>query len=215
MMNETISSHASLKIKMIKSSALKVSLFAFAALMCTAFANVKYSNATEVTEKEAAQDIRRQKLFEALRVARTENEGRRAEFQIWDFWLRDADITSRTLVMDAMDMRMDHIDHSLKLLDSAIKLKPDYAEAYNQRSFVYFLLNDFERALEDSNKALELEPNHFGALSGQAHIYLRQGRTVLMIKALQRAVKIHPWLKERHLIPTNEKEDDKPTDLEL
>lgn len=176
---------------------------------------VRYLNAMPVKDEKSDQDERRQQLFSALKDARNENEGRKAEYQIWDFWLRDADITSRTLVMDAMDMRSDHIEHSLKLLDTAIKLKPDYAEAYNQRSFVYFLKNDFERALIDSNKALELEPNHFGALSGQAHIFLRQGRTLLMIKALRRAVKIHPWLKERHMLPAEDKKPKEPLGQEL
>ncbi len=161
--------------------------------------------AAQKAEKAKQATEKRKRLFEKLKTATSENEGRRIEFQIWEFWLRNADITSRTLVMDAMSMRTSqNFDHAMKLLNTAIKLKPDYAEAYNQRSFMYFLLNDYEKSLSDSRKALELEPKHFGALAGQAQIFFRQGRVKLMQSALRRAVKIHPWLKERHMLPENE-----------
>lgn len=157
--------------------------------------------AEEKAEKAQQAEQKRKRLFSQLKAAKTEREGRKIEYQIWEFWLRNADVTSRTLVMDAMTMRSSqNYDHAMKLLNSAIRIKPDYAEAYNQRSFIYFLQNDLEKSLKDSRRALELEPKHFGALAGQAQIFLRQGRVKLMQAALRRAVKIHPWIQERHLL---------------
>lgn len=159
----------------------------------------KQQAAKQQAAKQASQ--KRKDLFAALKKAKTEQEGRKIEHQIWQFWLRRADITSRALVMDAMSMRAtQNYDHAMKLLNSAIRIKPDYAEAYNQRSFIHFLQNNLEKSLIDSRRALELEPKHFGALAGQAHIFMRQGRVKLMQAALRRAVSIHPWIQERHLL---------------
>ena len=48
---------------------------------------------------------------------------------------------------------------------------------------------------------LELEPRHFGALSGRALIYLQQGKRALAIKDMAAAVAVHPFLSERQLFP--------------
>jgi hypothetical protein len=54
-------------------------------------------------------------------------------------------------------------------------------------------------------KILSLEPRHFGALAGKALINMRQQDWQGALDALRRAVEIHPFLKERHLIPELEK----------
>ena len=43
---------------------------------------------------------------------------------------------------------------------TAIELKPDYAEAYNDRAFAYYLKGDFDRAITDYTRAIELRPNY-------------------------------------------------------
>lgn len=155
----------------------------------------------ERAEKAKQQAAKRDALFKKLKSAPNEQQARMVEMQIWEHWLRDTDITSRTLVMDAMDTRGTmHFDHAMDLLNTAIKRTPDYAEAWNQRAYLYFLINDYKAALSDIDKALELEPKHFGALAGKARIYMRQGRIRAMEDTLKQAIEIHPWLKERHLL---------------
>ncbi|MFX6023288.1 tetratricopeptide repeat protein, partial [Acinetobacter baumannii] len=57
-------------------------------------------------------------------------------------------------------------DVALKLLDSVIKLRPDYTEAWNRRATLHYLRNDYVRSLEDIQQVLAREPRHFGALAG-------------------------------------------------
>lgn len=144
---------------------------------------------------------KRKQLFIKLKHAASEAEARQIEYDIWQHWLRDTDITSRTLVMDAMEIRSTpHFDHAMELLNTAIKRTPDYAEAWNQRAFMHFLNNDYVASLKDIEKALALEPKHFGALAGKARILMKQGRYSDMQAVLKRALEIHPWLKERKLL---------------
>lgn len=147
------------------------------------------------------QTTERVKLLNNLKAATTEVEGRIAERAIRYFWLKgpNQDITRR--LYRAIYIRSNHdFDNAIKILDSIIAEAPDYTEAYNQRAFIYFLQRKFDKALADLSITLQQEPNHFGALTGQAIIFLHQGRTKLAKNALQEAVRIHPWLKERHFL---------------
>jgi len=48
---------------------------------------------------------------------------------------------------------------------------------------------------------LELEPDHFGALAGLFHILSKQNHKEAALTALQQAVTLHPWIKERFALP--------------
>jgi hypothetical protein len=63
------------------------------------------------------------------------------------------------------------------------------------------MLDNFEASLADIDKVLEFEPRHFGALSGQALIYLAMGKRPLALKAMAAALAVHPFLNERQLFP--------------
>jgi len=83
-------------------------------------------------------------------------------------------------------------DLSLKLLDAAVDLAPDYAEAWSRRAFVYYLKGDTARALGDLRRTLALEPNHFKALEGLSKILEEQGQKKGALKALEQLYRINP-----------------------
>ena len=86
------------------------------------------------------------------------------------------------------------------ILDKLVETAPDWAEAWNQRATIRYLLRDFEGSLADIDRVLALEPKHFGALSGQAIILMHQGKMAAGQIALRKAVEIDPFLSERALI---------------
>lgn len=145
----------------------------------------------------------RDKLFQHLATAPTEAQGRVLEDEIWNFWLDLAPNGEvRALVDKAMDRREAYDFAAAEdLLDRAVEQAPDFAEAWNQRAFIRFLRDNDEGAEQDILHALELEPKHFGALSGLFHVLSRRGRTDAANAALIEAVRIHPWLKERSMLP--------------
>lgn len=141
------------------------------------------------------------RLFEALKAAPDERAARVIEDRIWRFWMQAPDARTGELVREAMARREVYdLAGAKSLLDEAAARAPDYAEIYNQRGFVRFLQDDFDGALEDVDRAIELEPRHFAAMAGRALILMRQGRHALAQKQLREAVAIDPFLKERGLI---------------
>ncbi len=148
-------------------------------------------------------DARRERLFGLLASARSEAEGRAIEDEIWRFWLDLApDPQSRKLVDGAMERRESYDFAAAEaLLDEAVTRAPDYAEAWNQRAFIRYLRDNDEGAEADLLRTLELEPRHFGALAGLFLVLYRQGRVEQANASLERAVRIHPWLKERTMLP--------------
>lgn len=145
---------------------------------------------------------RRDALFERLRKAMSEQEGRLAEDAVWRMWMETApSLAIARAVDEAMDARESYdLDKALAILDHVVAQAPDYSEGWNQRAFIRFLKEDLDGSLEDIERALELEPRHFAALAGKATILMRQGRIELGQDALRRAVEIHPWLRERSML---------------
>lgn len=157
--------------------------------------------------KRADRATQKKRLFDRLKNARDQAEGQRAEKAIWAFWLAGApNETVRELVEKAMERRRNFDLHAAEnLLDEAVALAPRYAEAFNQRAFVRFMREKHSGALDDIERALELEPDHFGALAGLYHVLARQGRMDAAFGALRKAVRIHPWIMERLALPALER----------
>jgi tetratricopeptide (TPR) repeat protein len=84
----------------------------------------------------------------------------------------------------------------LKLLDSLVRLKPDYIEAWNRRATLYYLKNDYERSLQDIQQVLSREPRHFGALAGLGMIMQDLGDEKRALEAFRKALAINPYLEK-------------------
>lgn len=142
-----------------------------------------------------------QRLYIELKQSKTESAARAVENKIWQKWVIGPNTEATNLLAKAMERRRAYdFAGSLEILNKVVEKTPNWAEGWNQRAFVHFLREEFDKSLEDADRAIELEPNHFGALAGKAQILMSQGRTELGQKALRRAIKLHPFLKERALL---------------
>lgn len=83
-------------------------------------------------------------------------------------------------------------DKAMPLLDAAVDLAPDYAEAWSHRAYVEYRLNNYPAALGDLRRALALDPNHFRALDGMAKILTQMGEKKAALEAYDQLLKIHP-----------------------
>lgn len=169
-------------------------LMVIAGLFLTAFSG--FSHATPEQDD----------LFKALKTAPNQAEATLIENEIWKSWMAAGPtLNIRSKVKTAMELRDNYDLVGAKvLLDDVIVEAPEYSEGWNQRAFILFLQGDYEASLADIERALELEPRHFGALSGKGMILMTLGRTDLGQKVLRKAVDIHPFLKERNmLLPEN------------
>ncbi len=134
-------------------------------------------------------------LFGALKAAPDEASAKHVEARIWAQWMATPSDTAQLLmarVKAAIEAKQ--LDVALELLDALVKLRPDYTEAWNRRATVYYLQDDYDRALHDIEQVLAREPRHFGALAGLGMIMRDLGDDKRALDAFRKALAINPHL---------------------
>jgi tetratricopeptide (TPR) repeat protein len=136
-------------------------------------------------------------LFGALKAAPDQASAKHVEARIWALWLQTPSDTA-ALLMSRAKAAVDaqKYDVALKLLDSLVKLRPDYTEAWNRRATVYYLKNDYVHSLQDIQQVLTREPRHFGALAGLGMIMQEVGDDKRALDAFRRALAVNPHLEK-------------------
>jgi tetratricopeptide (TPR) repeat protein len=135
-------------------------------------------------------------LFGALKVAPDDVTAKAIEERIWALWTTTRSDTT-TLLMSRVQTAIEakDLDLAIKLLDSIIKIKPKYVEAWNRRATIYYMKKDYGRALADIRQVLRREPRHFGALSGLGLIMQDVGDDKQALEIYRRALAIYPRLQ--------------------
>ena len=135
-------------------------------------------------------------LFDALKIAPDEDSAKAIEERIWAVWTVSSSDTCNLLMSRVKAASDDkNFDLALKLLGAVIAINPKYVEAWNQRATIYYLKDDYGRALADIREVLALEPRHFGALSGLGLILQDIGDDKHALEAYRKALAIDPHLE--------------------
>ncbi|WP_162914362.1 tetratricopeptide repeat protein [Taklimakanibacter lacteus] len=136
------------------------------------------------------------KLFARLIKTDNDTEARRAEQTIWSLWMTSDSPTADALLGQAMKASAaNETGAALSILDKVIEVHPNYAEAWNKRATVYFLIGRYNDSLGDIERVLELEPRHFGALSGLGMIKRQQGDLAGARAAFKEALSFNPHME--------------------
>jgi tetratricopeptide (TPR) repeat protein len=134
-------------------------------------------------------------LFQTLKTASSKEAAKAAEDGIWHLWLESGSDTTDLLMTWAMKaMEAKDYAAALDFLDRVVIMQPGFAEGWNKRATVYFLMDDYSKSIADIGKTLALEPRHFGALSGLGMIMREIGDDKRAIEAYQRALAVDPNL---------------------
>ena len=80
------------------------------------------------------------------------------------------------------------------IFSNIVEKEPDWAEGWNKRATVLFLMNEYQSSLEDIQETLIREPRHFGALSGQGLVYIELKQYEKAIDSYKEAQKIYPTI---------------------
>ena len=136
------------------------------------------------------------RLFARLIKSGDGPEAQRAEQSIWSLWMTSDSPTADALLAQAMKASTaNETAAALSILDKVIEVHPDYAEAWNKRATVYFLIGRYNDSVKDIEKVLELEPRHFGALSGLGMIKRQQGDLAGARAAFEEALSYNPHME--------------------
>lgn len=135
-------------------------------------------------------------LFALLQTTESPHEAQQVEAMIWRIWTRQGDPVVDASVAQGIDaMRVGRYPQAVRFFSDAIRLAPDYAEAWNKRATVFYLMNRYQESVRDIEKTLDLEPRHFGALSGLGLIFRELGDQRGALAAYERVLEVHPLMR--------------------
>ncbi len=135
------------------------------------------------------------KLFAVLQTSDDPSALSNAHGEIWQRWTNNDDQDYFALMQHGVElMERRRLDEALKVFDDLVDIAPNYAEAWNKRATVHFLLGNLADSIADVDVTLKLEPRHFGALSGLGQIELQRGQPEAALDAFEAALQVHPHL---------------------
>jgi tetratricopeptide (TPR) repeat protein len=88
------------------------------------------------------------------------------------------------------------LDRSIEQYETALRLKPDYAEAHNNLGGVYAAKGHFDRAAEEYQTALRLKPDYAEAYYNLGGVYAAEGHIGNAIAEYQTALRLKPDFSE-------------------
>lgn len=133
------------------------------------------------------------RLGHAAGLSPLEAEG--LQSSIWRTWMQSDDPTVQALMTQGVAALSQQLySAALAAFDEMVKIAPDFAEGWNKRATVNFLMGDFPASVADIRRTLELEPRHWGALAGLGQIYLMLDEPEAALKPLRRALEVNPFL---------------------
>jgi tetratricopeptide (TPR) repeat protein len=136
------------------------------------------------------------RLFSDLKRERNDKAAGRIADRILRVW-NDSGSASIDLMMQWTQKAIGQqkFDVALDFLDEIVTLQPDFAEGWNRRATVHFMMGNYAKSMADIDRTLELEPRHFGAISGLAQIMAATGRKQQALEAWRRVLAIYPMLR--------------------
>jgi tetratricopeptide (TPR) repeat protein len=141
-------------------------------------------------------DIELDKLFLELKKNIPSLSSRIAQ-QIWMLWsIHPTDQKLTSLLDEGSRLVQDQkLNRAIDVFTEAIELDPNWAEAWNKRATVFYMVGEFKKSQNDIDKVLELEERHFGALAGQGMVNIQLKNYDKAKRSYQKVQEIYPAMK--------------------
>jgi tetratricopeptide (TPR) repeat protein len=126
-----------------------------------------------------------------------------AEHSVWQVWSRSGDAEVDDLLQAGIEqMNRGDGPAAIETFTQVIRRRPDFAEGWNKRATVFFLMGEHEKSLRDCDEVIKRNPVHFGALAGYGQIYLQLDQPERALEYFRRALRVNPNLSAvRQVIP--------------
>ena len=139
-------------------------------------------------------DPRLNNLFKKLNETENQEEISDLIKNIWNIWYEVKDPKVIEYFEKGIQaMRIRNYPLAIRFFNNLIEEDPNFAEAWNKRATVYFMMGDFDKSMKDIIKTLELEPRHFGALDGMGLIFIHQEQYEQAIEVYDKMLEIFPF----------------------
>jgi tetratricopeptide (TPR) repeat protein len=120
-----------------------------------------------------------------------------AEAAMWEVWSRSGDAEiDRQFGDGVLHMSEGRWHDAVVVFSAIIARKPEFAEAWNKRATVYYLMGEYEKSLADCDEVVKRNPSHFGALSGYGQIYLKLDQPEKALDYFERALAVNPNMEQ-------------------
>ena len=117
------------------------------------------------------------------------------ETAMWEVWSRSGDAEVDALFARGVEqMGQRQLDDAVATFSRIIARRPDFAEAWNKRATVYFVLGEYTKSLADCDEVMTRNPYHWGALSGYGMIYAELDQPGRAVEYFEKALAVNPNL---------------------
>ena len=118
-------------------------------------------------------DERLEGLFEILSKTESDIQINKVTSSIWDIWHETNDSSIDADFYRGLEsMRTGDLLMAVAFFTRVIDNNPNFAEGWNKRATVYYMLGKFDASMKDIRETLNLEPRHFGAMDGMGLIFI-------------------------------------------
>ena len=104
------------------------------------------------------------------------------------------------LALDTLQKNGATKENALPLARGIIDVVPNWAEGWNKRATVLYLMGRYQDSLNDIDEVLKRESRHFGALSGQGLVQTELKNYEKAIESYQAVQKIYPSIKSAKIM---------------
>ena len=138
-------------------------------------------------------DARLENLFEILSKTESDIQINEVTSSIWDIWYETNDPSIEADFYRGLEsMRTGDLIMAVAFFTRVIDKNPNFAEGWNKRATVYYMLGKFDSSMMDIHETLKLEPRHFGAMDGMGLIFIHLEQFDKAIAIYDQMLKIFP-----------------------
>src|SRR5439155_21742878 len=100
----------------------------------------------------------------------------------------------RLFAVGGEQMNVRQLNEAVETVSEIIRGRPEFAEGWNKRATVYFVLGEYRKSLADCDEVLARNPYHWGALSGYGMIYVEMDQPSRAVEYFEKALAVNPNL---------------------
>ena len=140
------------------------------------------------------------KLFKLLKNSEN-TKAIEIENKIWKIWTTHPSEDRRgyrlteLLAQGSLLINQRKLNKAYGLFSQIILEDPKWAEAWNKRATVLYMMGNYEQSQNDINEVLKIEKRHFGALSGQGLVQIELKNYDKAIESYKEVQKLYPSME--------------------